>query len=83
MGNANSGRYSNPDLDAKLAVAKRTLDDAKREKMLSELSEIVFNDVALIPMRYEVLGPLLAARKDLQFTTRTEQYTLAVNDKTG
>ncbi|WP_280944148.1 hypothetical protein [Mesorhizobium sp. WSM2561] len=30
-------------------MAKRTLDDAKRE--LSELSEIVFNDVALIPMR--------------------------------
>lgn len=57
LGNANSGRYSNPDLDAKLAVAKRTLDDAKRE--LSELSEIVFNDVALIPMRYEVLGPRL------------------------
>lgn len=28
--------------------AKRTLDDAKREKMLSGLSEIVFNDVALI-----------------------------------
>ncbi len=59
LGNANSGRNSNPDLDAKLAVAKRTLDDAKREKMLSELSEIVFNDVALIPMRYEVLGPRL------------------------
>ncbi|RWM23912.1 MAG: ABC transporter substrate-binding protein [Mesorhizobium sp.] len=80
MGIANSGRYSNPDLDAKLAVAKRTLDDAKREKMLSELSEIVFNDVALIPMHHEVL--VVAARKDLQFTTRADQYTLAMNAKT-
>lgn len=80
MGIANSGRYSNPDLDAKLAVAKRTLDDAKREKMLSELSEIVFNDVAVIPMHHEVL--VVAARKDLQFTTRADQYTLAMNAKT-
>lgn len=55
LGIANSGRYSNSDLDAKLAVAKRMLDDAKREKMLSELSGIVFNDVALIPMHHEVL----------------------------
>jgi peptide/nickel transport system substrate-binding protein len=31
------------------------LDDAKREKMLSELSGIVFNDVPLIPMHHEVL----------------------------
>ncbi|MER8438612.1 hypothetical protein NKH36_23105 [Mesorhizobium sp. M1312] len=59
---------------------KRTLDDAKREKMLSKLSEIVFNDVALIPMHREVL--VVAARKDLQFTTRTDQYTLAINAKT-
>lgn len=59
---------------------KRTLDDAKREKMLSELSEIVFNDVALTPMHREVL--VVAARNDLQFTTRAEQYTLAANAKT-
>jgi peptide/nickel transport system substrate-binding protein len=79
MGIANSGRYSNPDLDAKLAVAKRTLDDTKREMMLSELSDIVFNDVALIPLHHEVL--IVAARKDLKFTTRADQYTLAMNAK--
>ncbi|SJM29251.1 hypothetical protein BQ8482_111181 [Mesorhizobium delmotii] len=80
LGIANSGRYSNRDLDAKLALAKRTLDDAKREKMLLELGEIVFNDVALIPMHREVL--VVAARKDLQFTTRADQYTLAMNAET-
>ncbi|MER8816392.1 ABC transporter substrate-binding protein [Mesorhizobium sp. M0965] len=81
LGIANSGRYSNPDVDAKLAVAKRTLDDAKREKMLSEISDIVFNDVALIPMHHEVL--VVAARKDIQFMTRADQYTLAMNAKTA
>jgi hypothetical protein len=72
LGNANSGRYSIPDLDAKLAVAKRTLDDAKRE--LSELSEIVFNDVALIPMRYEVLGPRLGPGRT--FSSRREPTSI-------
>ncbi|HWK47969.1 MAG TPA: ABC transporter substrate-binding protein [Stellaceae bacterium] len=78
-GIANAGRYSNPEIDAKLAVARRTLDDAKREALLAELSDLAFGDVALIPMHHEVL--VMAARKTIRFTTRADQYTLAMNAK--
>jgi peptide/nickel transport system substrate-binding protein len=78
-GASNSGRYSNPELDAKLAEAMKTLDEAKRNNLLAEASAIVFNDTALLPMHHEVL--LVAARKGLSYTTRADQYTLAMDVK--
>jgi peptide/nickel transport system substrate-binding protein len=78
-GASNSGRYSNPELDAKLAEAMRTLDDDKRNKLLGEASDIVFGETALLPLHHEVL--LVAARKGLTFTTRADQYTLAMDVK--
>jgi len=78
-GASNSGRYSNPALDAKLGEAMKILDDAKREKLLGEACEIVFNDVALIPLHHEVL--VLGARKEIAFTPRADQYTLATEVK--
>jgi peptide/nickel transport system substrate-binding protein len=78
-GASNGGRYSNPALDAKLEAAMKVLDDGKREKLLGEASEIVFNDVALIPLHHEVL--VLGARKDIAFTPRADQYTLAMEVK--
>jgi peptide/nickel transport system substrate-binding protein len=76
-GASNSGRYSNPALDSKLETAMKILEDGKREKLLAEASEIVFDDVALIPLHHEVL--VLGARKDLNFTPRADQYTLAMD----
>lgn len=78
-GSSNSGRYSNPALDSKLDAAMKILDDGKRNALLAEASEIVFNDVALIPLHYEVL--VLGARKDIEFTPRADQYTLAMDVK--
>ena len=78
-GASNSGRYSNPALDAKLDAAMKILDDAKREKLLGEACEIVFNDIALIPLHHEVL--VLGAKKDIAFTPRADQYTLATEVK--
>ena len=40
----------------------KILDDGEREKLLGEACEIVFNDVALIPLHHEVL--VLGARKE-------------------
>jgi peptide/nickel transport system substrate-binding protein len=78
-GASNSGRYSNPELDAKLTEAMKTLDEAKRNKLLSEASEIVFTDQALLPLHHEML--VVAARKGLTYTTRADQYTLAMDVK--
>lgn len=78
-GGSNAGRYSNPELDAKLNEAMRTLDDAKRNELLGQASEIVFNDYALLPLHHEVL--LVAARKGIGYKTRADQYTLAMDVK--
>jgi peptide/nickel transport system substrate-binding protein len=81
MGAANSGRYSNPAFDTKLREAQKTLDDGKRNALLAEASDIAFNDVALLPLHHEVL--VSAARKELSYATRADQYTLAMDVRPG
>lgn len=81
MGSNNQGRYSNPAFDARLAEASRTLDEARRNTILAECSEILAEDVAFLPLHHEVL--VLAARKDIEFATRKDQYTLAQSVKSA
>jgi peptide/nickel transport system substrate-binding protein len=81
MGAGNSGRYTNPALDAKLKDALKTFDEAARNALLAEASDIAFNDVALLPLHHEVL--VAAARKGLSYRTRADQYTLAMDVEPG
>lgn len=74
-GAANGGRYSNPALDALLAQAARTLDDATRNELLGRASSLAFRDLAILPLHHEV--SVWAARKPLTYATRADQYTLA------
>jgi peptide/nickel transport system substrate-binding protein len=80
MGTTNSARYSNPELDAKLTEALRTVDDAKREELLRQASRIVIQqDHGLLPIHFEV--SVWAMRKGLTYVGRADQTTLAVNVK--
>ena len=80
MGTTNSARYSNPELDAKLAEAMRTVDDGKREDLLREASKIVIQqDHGILPIHFEV--SVWAMRKGLTYVGRADQSTLAVNVK--
>jgi peptide/nickel transport system substrate-binding protein len=74
-GAANRGRYSNPAFDAKLAEANRTVDDAKRQALLAEVSEIGMRDFGIIPTHYQV--NVWAARKGFKVQPRADEYTLA------
>lgn len=76
MGASNAGRYSNPEVDKRLAEALQTMDDAKRGALLAEASRIAFEDVAIIPLHHEVA--VWAARKNITYETRADQYTLAM-----
>ena len=76
MGASNAGRYSNPELDRRLEEALRTMDDARRNALLAEASEIAFTDVALAPLHHEV--SVWAARRGLTYESRNDQYTLAM-----
>lgn len=73
-GAANRGRYSNPAFDAVLTQALATVDDAKREALLGQASEMAMNDVGLIPSHFQL--NTWALRKPLKMEPRADEYTL-------
>ena len=75
MGQANRGRYSNPKMDALLEQALATVDDAKREKLLQQATEIAMTDLGIIPLHHQV--NLWATRKGIVYAPRTDERTLA------
>ncbi len=75
FGTFNWGRYSNPQMDALLEQGLATVDNAKREKLLQQATELVINDTGLIPLHYQV--NTWAARKGLVYTPRTDERTYA------
>lgn len=74
-GASNRGRYSNKQMDAVLAAALATVDDAKREKLLQQASEIAINDLGIIPLHYQVNS--WATRKGVMYLPRTDENTMA------
>ncbi|MEL6523544.1 MAG: ABC transporter substrate-binding protein [Pseudomonadota bacterium] len=75
-GSSNRGRYSNADFDALLETALSTVDDAKRQDLLAEATEMAIDDVAIIPTHYQV--STWGTRKGLKYVARTDEYTLAI-----
>lgn len=74
MGATNRGRYSNAEVDRLITEALKTVDDPKRAALLAEATEIAINDLAVIPLHYQV--NTWAARKGLKYTARSDEYTL-------
>ena len=75
MGTANRGRYSNAKMDDMLAQALATVDDAKRERMLQQATEIAISDLGIIPLYHQ--HNLWATRKGVTYAPRTDERTLA------
>ena len=75
LGTWNWGRYSNPKMDALLEQGLATVDNARREKLLQQATELVINDYGLDPLHYQV--NTWAARKGLVYTPRTDERTYA------
>ena len=75
-GSSNRGRYSNAEFDALLTTALSTVDDAKRQDLLAEATEMAIEDVAIIPTHYQV--NTWGTRKGLSYLPRTDEYTLAI-----
>jgi peptide/nickel transport system substrate-binding protein len=75
MGTVNFGLYSNPKLDALLEEALRTVDDAKREKLLKDAVAVAIIDVGLIPIHHQVVT--WGARKGITYIPRTDERTYA------
>lgn len=75
MGVTNYGRYSNPEFDALLEEALRTVDEGRREALLAQAMKLAIDDTAVIPLHYEVVS--WAMREGLTYPARADQYTLA------
>jgi peptide/nickel transport system substrate-binding protein len=75
MGPFNWSQYSNEKMDALLEQALATVDNAKREKLLQEATEIALRDQAVIPLHYQV--NTWAMRRGFSYQPRTDEYTMA------
>ncbi len=74
QGAANGGRYANPELDALLAQASGTLDDAARQSLLEKADDLAMDDYAVVPLHFEI--PSWGLRKGIAFEARADQFTL-------
>ena len=70
-----TGAPTPDDLDELLTKALATVNDQEREKLLAEAMKVAIDDVALVPLHYEVTS--WATRKGLSYEPRPDQYTLA------
>ena len=75
MGQANRGRYSNPKMDALLEQALATVDDARREKLLQQATEVAMTDLGIIPLYHQ--ESVWATRKGIAYTPRADERTFA------
>lgn len=72
LGSWNFGKYSNARVDELLPMIQTELDADKRQGMVDEVTKILQDDVAYIPMYVQ---PLIAASKDsIDLTIRTDDF---------
>ncbi len=76
FGASNRGRYSNPEVDRLIEEALATVDDAKRQDLLAKATEMAIEDVAIIPLHYQV--NTWGAREGLKYRARTDERTRAM-----
>jgi peptide/nickel transport system substrate-binding protein len=74
-GNWNVMRYANDRADAVVEKALVTVDAAKREELLQEASAIVINDLAWIPLYWQV--NTWATRKGIRYEAQSMVHTMA------
>jgi len=73
----NRGRYSNPQVDDLVNTAFQTLDDSKRRSLLVRATEIVADEVPVIPLYFYSFS--IAMPKNIVYLPRFDQFTLAYN----
>ncbi|MEM7652749.1 MAG: ABC transporter substrate-binding protein, partial [Pseudomonadota bacterium] len=76
FGASNRGRYSNPAVDKLVVQALATVDDAKRQDLLAEATEVAIGDLGIIPLHYQV--NTWASRKGLKYVPRTDEATFGM-----
>ena len=81
MGAANRGRYSNPKVDALLEQGLATVDDAARERLLQQATEVAMRDAGIITLYHQ--ENVWAARKGTVYAPRADERTFAHEFRPG
>ena len=79
MGVVNWSKYCNPKVDEILFKALVTMDDPARSKILQEAASVISNEVALIPLYFQVSA--WAVKKGIVYAGRGDERTYAYNFK--
>ena len=79
LGAVNWGRYSNPKVDYLIEQALQQVDDANRLNMLQRATELSMSDLGIMPIHFQFT--MWATKKNVQYTPRTDEYTLAFQFK--
>jgi len=75
LGAVNWGRYSNPKVDYLIEQALQQVDDENRKIMLQRATELSMQDLGIMPVHFQFT--IWATKKNIQYTPRTDEYTLA------
>ena len=75
LGAVNWGRYSNVKVDYLIEQALQQVDDENRRTMLQRATELAMSDLGLMPVHFQFT--IWATKKNVQYTPRTDEYTLA------
>ncbi|WP_439594971.1 ABC transporter substrate-binding protein [Falsiroseomonas sp.] len=76
-GSGNRGRYSNAEFDRLLHQALATVEDAPREALLRQATELAIGEMGVIPVFF--LANTWASRAGITYRQRSDGYTLAGN----
>lgn len=76
-GQNNYGHYSNPQLDALIAQAGKTISPAEREDIQRRAARMLMEDLGVVPVHH--IKAAWAFRKGLTVTPRADGFTYAMN----
>ncbi len=76
-GASNRGRYANREVDRLIDASLAAFDDEAREKLMQEATRLAMEDVAIIPLYFQV--NTWATRGGIRFVPRADEFTLAMS----
>ena len=75
LGAVNWGRYSNVKVDYLIEQALQQVDDENRSAMLQNATRLAMEDLGIMPIHFQFT--IWATTKNVAYTPRTDEYTLA------
>jgi peptide/nickel transport system substrate-binding protein len=79
LGAVNWGRYSNVKVDYVIEQALQQVDDENRSGMLQNATKLAMEDLGIMPIHFQFT--IWATKKNVAYTPRTDEYTLAFQFK--